>query len=112
MMANAFRTVVLALPLTLMAAPASQVGAHGWLGGEKGFLQFEFGEYRYPEPAWAAGGISCRVGWKIVRTRGFRDVRPLECRGRTFTYLAWWRGDRLTVYVNSATGRILGARPG
>jgi hypothetical protein len=47
-----------------------------------------------------------------VRTRGFRDVHPLECRGRTFTYLGWWRGDRLTVYVDSATGRILGAGPG
>jgi hypothetical protein len=47
-----------------------------------------------------------------VRTRGFRDVHPLECHGRTFAYLGWWRGDRFTVYVNSATGRILGVGPG
>ena len=84
------------------------VQAHDWVRRDHTFLQFEFGEYRHPEPAWAAGGISCRGGWKIVRNRGFRHVSPLDCNGRKFVYVAHWQEEPLRVHVDSATGRIMG----
>lgn len=108
---KALRAAVLALPFCVSVSSPGEAGDSGWYGRDDVFLQFEFGEYRYPEPAWAAGGISCRGGWKIVRTRGFRHVHPIECRGKTFTYLGQWRGDTFRVFVNSATGRILGVGP-
>jgi hypothetical protein len=104
MLHNATRAALLALPLLLFSESAGL--AHDPL-----FLQFEFGEYRYPEPAWAAGGISCKGGRRIVHNRGFDEVRPLECSGRTFTYSGWWDGDRFRIYVDSASGRIMGVGP-
>ncbi len=43
--------------------------------------------------------------WR-VRERGFRNVRTIECDGRTYTFMAR-RGDRrVTIYVNSRTGAV------
>lgn len=92
----------------VLAAVLFTTGAHGHGSRDHVFLQFEFGEYTYPEPSWVAGGISCRGGGRIVRNRGFRQVGPLDCQGRTFVYQANWRGDVLNVHVDSATGRVIG----
>jgi hypothetical protein len=108
---NSFRAAVLAFPFVILAGLPSQAHDYDWPGHDDVFLQYEFGEYRYPEAAWAAGGVSCKGGWKIVHTRGFRDVRPIDCHGRTFTYVGWWRGDTFKVLVNSGTGRIIGVTP-
>jgi hypothetical protein len=108
MLRQILRTTIFAFFLALLALP-SQAHDRPWHGDV--LLQFEFGEYRYPEPAWAAGGISCRGGWKIVKARGFYHVDPLDCHGRTFTYLGRWRGDTLRIFVDSATGRIIGVGP-
>lgn len=108
---KAFCAAVLTFPLLAFASSPSQAGGHGWHGHDDVLLQFEFGEYRYPEPAWAAGGISCRGGGRIVHTRGFRHIRPIDCHGRTFTYVGWWRGDTFKVFVNSGSGRIIGVGP-
>jgi hypothetical protein len=108
MLRQVLRTTTFAFFLALLALPSQ---AHDRALNRNVLLQFEFGEYRYPEPAWAAGGISCRGGWKIVKARGFYHVDPLDCRGRTFTYLGRWRGDALRIFVDSATGRIIGVAP-
>ncbi|HEY7747068.1 MAG TPA: hypothetical protein VH933_00100 [Aestuariivirgaceae bacterium] len=107
---NALGTAALVFPAILLAALPSEVESHGRQGHDV-LLQFEFGEYSYPERSWAEGGISCRGGGRIVHNRGFRDVRPIECDGRTFTYIGSWRGDVLKVLVDSATGRIIGVTP-
>jgi hypothetical protein len=105
-MRHALCAATVALPSIMLAATNSQSIAHERHDGV--FLQFEFGEYRYPEPAWAAGGISCKGGKKIVHTRGFREIEPIECDGRLFTYAGLWRGEPFRVVVDSATGRIIG----
>ena len=110
MMPNVFRAASLALSLAFLPVAPAVTPAHAG-GGHDILLQFEFGEYRYPEAAWAAGGISCRGGSRIVDNRGFSHVRPLDCRGRTFTYLGWWHGDPFRVFVDSAAGRIIGVGP-
>ena len=99
-----------AFALSLAFAPVAPAGG-GHAVSDDVLLQFEFGEYRYPEAAWAAGGISCRGGSRIVYNRGFDHVRPLDCAGRTFTYIGWWRGDPFRVFVDSAAGRIIGVGP-
>jgi hypothetical protein len=76
------------------------------------FLQFEAGEYRYPEASWAAGGISCLGGHYIVYHRGFYDIDPIDCAGRTFIYSAERWGARYRVYVDSRSGYVRGVAPG
>jgi hypothetical protein len=53
-----------------------------------------------------AGAISCAGGKQIVRNHGFRKVRPIDCSGRTFTYLGKQHGDVYAV-VLSRSGRII-----
>ena len=52
------------------------------------------------------GRLSCGEAKWRVRERGFRNVRTIECNGRTYTFQAR-RGDRrITVYVNSRSGAV------
>jgi hypothetical protein len=82
-------------------------------------FRFEFGGFWYPEPYWlgysyglvAPYRISCGEGRAIVRDRGFRRVRTVECRGRTYTYLGRRQGDRFRVFVSSRSGRIVDVDP-
>src|SRR5262245_22176465 len=51
--------------------------------------------------------ISCAEGARRVRNRGFRDVRPIDCRGRTFLYRGR-RGDRrYEIEVRRNNGRVV-----
>ncbi len=52
------------------------------------------------------GRLSCGEAKWRVRDRGFRNVRTIECDGRTYTFQAR-RGDRrIIVYVNSRSGAV------
>lgn len=93
-------------------------------------FRFSFGGYWYPQPYWLYDGygdydggygiyddyddydrVSCREGASILRERGFYRVRPIDCEGRTFTYLVRRHGDSFRVLVSSRTGRIVSVRP-
>jgi hypothetical protein len=80
-------------------------------------FRFEFGGFWYPEPYWLGYGlavnyrIGCGEGRAIVRDRGFRRVRTVECRGRTYTYLGRRQGDTFRVLVSSRSGRIVDVDP-
>ena len=87
-------------------------GEDGRYGDHPVFLQFEAGEYRDMEPAWAAGGISCKGGWWIAHNRGFYDVDPIDCDGRTFIYSGRWRGRMFKVYIDLRSGHIKGVARG
>ncbi|MBA8840561.1 putative RNA binding protein YcfA (HicA-like mRNA interferase family) [Ochrobactrum sp. 19YEA23] len=54
--------------------------------------------------------IRCSEGTRILRTRGFRNVRAIDCRGSHFLY----RGDRFRrtydVTVRARDGRITNVR--
>ncbi len=65
-----------------------------------------YGWYQ-PRPGYyGPARLSCGEAKWRVRERGFRNVRTIECDGRTYTFMAR-RGDRrVTVYVNSRTGAI------
>jgi hypothetical protein len=55
-------------------------------------------------------GISCAQGERILRNRGFRDVRRIDCRGRHFVYRAWRGGSRFEITVRSSNGRVVNIR--
>jgi hypothetical protein len=55
-------------------------------------------------------GISCAQGERLLRNRGFRDVRRINCRGRYFIYRAWRGGSRFEIAVRSRDGRVVDVR--
>lgn len=54
--------------------------------------------------------ISCRDGERILRNRGFRDVRRTDCRGRFFVYRAWRDGRRYEISLRASNGRVVDMR--
>ncbi len=54
--------------------------------------------------------ISCSQGQRLLRNRGFRDVRRVDCRGRFFVYRAVRSGSRFEVVLNSHTARVTNVR--
>lgn len=60
--------------------------------------QFQYGNIR--------GRISCGEARRIVRQNGFRNVSTRECQGRTYTFTATRRGDRVLVFVDSRNGNV------
>lgn len=54
--------------------------------------------------------ISCSQGERLLRNRGFRDIRRVDCRGRFFVYRAWRSGSRFEVAINSRNGRVVDMR--
>jgi len=54
--------------------------------------------------------MSCIEGERILRNRGFRDVRRIDCRGRTFVYHGSRRGNRYEIALRSRDGRVMDAR--
>lgn len=51
--------------------------------------------------------LSCREARQIVRSEGFRDVRAVDCEGRTYQFEARRRGRPVLVVVSSRSGEIL-----
>lgn len=54
--------------------------------------------------------ITCRDGERILRNRGFRDIRRVDCRGRFFVYRARRGGDRFEITINARNGRVVDVR--
>lgn len=55
-------------------------------------------------------GITCNEGAWILRNRGFRDVRAVDCRGRHFVYRGSRSGWRFEVAIRSRDGRVVDFR--
>lgn len=55
-------------------------------------------------------GISCSQGERLLRNRGFRDVRRVDCRGRFFVYRAWRGNARFEIAVRQSDGRVVDMR--
>jgi hypothetical protein len=54
--------------------------------------------------------MSCSQGERILRNRGFRDVRRINCRGQHFVYRGWRRGNRYEIALRSRDGRVVDLR--
>ncbi|MBP1871518.1 hypothetical protein LPJGGPFB_03538 [Ensifer adhaerens] len=55
-------------------------------------------------------GITCSQGERLLRNRGFRDIRRVDCRGRFFVYRAWRGNTRFEIGVRQFDGRIVDMR--
>ena len=55
-------------------------------------------------------GITCSQGERLLRNRGFRDIRRIDCRGRHFIYRGWRGGSRFEIAVRSRDGRVVDVR--
>ena len=54
--------------------------------------------------------ITCSQGQQLIRNRGFRDVRRVDCRGRFFIYHARRGNSRFEIALSSRTGRVVDMR--
>lgn len=54
--------------------------------------------------------ISCRQGERILRNRGFRDIRRIDCRGRFYIYHARRGGNRFEIAISAHNGRVVDVR--
>lgn len=54
--------------------------------------------------------ITCRDGERILRRRGFTNIRRVDCRGRFFVYRAWRNGRRFEIAVSAHNGRVVDLR--
>jgi len=50
--------------------------------------------------------LSCWQARELVRDRGFRRVRTIECFGRIYTFRAMRLGHPVTINVNARTGAM------
>ncbi|RWO38106.1 MAG: hypothetical protein EOS11_25610 [Mesorhizobium sp.] len=54
--------------------------------------------------------ITCRDGERILRNRGFRDIRRVHCRGRFFVYRGRRGASRFEIAVSANNGRVVDLR--
>lgn len=54
--------------------------------------------------------ITCSQGQRLIRNRGFRDVRRIDCRGRIFIYHATRANRRFEIALSARTGRVVDMR--
>jgi hypothetical protein len=54
--------------------------------------------------------ITCREGERILRNRGFRDIRREDCRGRFLVYRARRGAGRFEIAVSAHNGRVVDVR--
>lgn len=55
-------------------------------------------------------GITCSQGERLLRSRGFRDVRRIDCRGRFFVYHARRGNSRFEISIRQRDGRVVDMR--
>ncbi len=58
----------------------------------------------YPERRW---GVSCGEARWSVKSANFRNVKALDCSGRTFTFTGWKHGDKYRIRVSRRDGDII-----
>jgi hypothetical protein len=54
--------------------------------------------------------ITCRDGERLLRNRGFRDIRRVDCRGRFFVYRARRTTGLFEIGLRARDGRVVDLR--
>jgi len=58
----------------------------------------------YPVRRW---GVSCGEAKWQVKSAHFRNVRTLDCSGRTYMFTGWKHGDQYRIRVSRRDGDII-----
>ena len=107
-MKKAVLAAALAAPLAFLAPPASadhDVDVHFGIGiGTP--RHYGYGVYPDSYYPYHRRKLSCWQARELVRDRGFRRVRTIECFGRVYTFRAMRRGRPVTINVNARTGAM------
>ena len=54
--------------------------------------------------------ITCREGERLLRDRGFRNIRRVDCGGRFFVYRARRGGGHFEIALRARDGRVVDLR--
>jgi hypothetical protein len=54
--------------------------------------------------------ITCRDGERLLRNRGFRNIRRVDCRGRFFVYRARRGTGHFEIALSAHNGRVVDLR--
>lgn len=54
--------------------------------------------------------ITCREGERVLRQRGFREARRVDCHGRYFVYRAWRDGRQYEIALRARNGTVADMR--
>ena len=54
--------------------------------------------------------ITCREGERLLRNRGFRDIRRVDCGGRFFVYRARRAAGHFEIALRARDGRVVDLR--
>ena len=54
--------------------------------------------------------ITCRDGERLLRNRGFRNIRRVDCRGRFFVYRARRATGHFEIALSAHNGRVVDLR--
>ena len=70
--------------------------------------QFEDGDFTFQPPRpRAKSATSCQSIGRALRQHGYRQVRPLDCGGVDYKYVAYLGYQRYLLRVNSLDGTIV-----
>ena len=58
----------------------------------------------YPERRW---GVSCGEAKWQVKSANFRNVKAVDCSGRTYMFTGWKHGDKYRIRVSRRDGDII-----
>ncbi|HEY7766349.1 MAG TPA: hypothetical protein VIB38_15280 [Aestuariivirgaceae bacterium] len=103
---NALIAAALAVPLAFAAAPAFaddiDVDFRVGIG-----TPYYYGYGAHPNGYFPyRRKMSCWQARQLLRDRGFRRVRTLECNGRVYTFRVLRRGRPVIISVNARTGGV------
>jgi hypothetical protein len=104
-MRNTLFATALALPFLLFAASPSMAQVDVDIGINTPGI---YVNPRYDDdyPSRRRGRLRCWEAKQLVRERGYRDVRTIECEGRVYTFEGRRRGNEYEISVNSRTGAV------
>ena len=94
------RLAMIALALSIMFAPAVLPAAT-----QAATIDLQIGTNLN-----SGRGITCSQGERLLRFRGYRDIRRVDCRGRFFVYRAWRGGSRFEIAIRARDGRVVDKR--
>lgn len=69
------------------------------------------GYYRPYPPDHGYVRISCRQARHVLQDHGFYRIHTRDCRGRYYSFRAYWNGHRYIVSIRSRDGRIVRVDP-
>jgi hypothetical protein len=107
-MRNTVFAAALAVPFLLFANSPSmaQVDVDIGIGTPGIYVNPRNRSYEDDYPDRRRGRLRCWEAKQLVRERGYRDVRTIECEGRVYTFEGRRRGNEYEISVNSRTGAV------